>query len=136
MRPGTGTEGGALSHTGAHGRCAQGQGGRPAHMHGATSLTGPASSIPEASSGVRRDRSLLSGHRAPPATAGASALPLQTRPVPTPWFSIRPVPPSACAECRLRRRRTRRHLWHGELSKRPCFGGVIAHAQTCCLFQD
>lgn len=58
----------------------------------ATSLTGPASSIPEASSGGWRGRNLLSSRRAPRATAGASTLPLQTPRVPTPWLTVQPTP--------------------------------------------
>lgn len=92
----------------------------------AKSLTGPASSIPEASSEGWRGRNLLSSRRAPLATAGASTLPLQTPRVPTPWFTAQRVP----------------RLGHGagaqagalgaELSPRPAGGAWLRMRRPAC----
>lgn len=81
----------------------------------ATSLTGPASSIPEASSGGWRGRNLLSSRRAPLATAGASTLPLQTPRVPTPWLTVQPAP----------------RLGHGAGARGGAFGAELSPRPAC-----
>lgn len=91
----------------------------------AKSLTGPASSIPEASSEVRRDRNPLPNRMAPLATAEASTPPLRTPLVPTPWFPVQAVPrPGHSAGAQV-------GTFGADLNKPQGLRGVIAHERPC-----